>query len=233
MSCRGGVRVDPIQRRRMNRNVADLRSLPMHPKVLHPAPLLDVFDFEFHQLFGAQAVIQKRRQNRAVAFALQCVAGRGGEQLPRLGIADRRRLAFVGLRGRPLDAVHRVQVNCVRLAQVFKERRHRRQLPPNGRRRQVASLQVFPPGDDMRPRDRADGGEVVHVDAVEVQEVVDVELVRPAGVAVADVGKPLGFGRDVGQRPELLFGQSAGSTDRALRFFLNPFDPTAWIVGMA
>ncbi len=55
------------------------------------------------------------------------------EQLARLVIAERRRLAFAAFRLRPLDAFDRVMGDGVLLAQIFEQRGERRQPVPDRR----------------------------------------------------------------------------------------------------
>jgi hypothetical protein len=63
-------------------------------------------------------VIEHSGQNGAIAHALERVLGRRIEQPARLGIAERGRRAFVGLRSRTLDAVDGIVGYGVMLAEV-------------------------------------------------------------------------------------------------------------------
>jgi hypothetical protein len=46
-------------------------------------------------------------------------------------VADRRRLAFAAFRPRPFDAFRRIVGNSVFLAQIFEQRRQRREAVPD------------------------------------------------------------------------------------------------------
>jgi hypothetical protein len=39
--------------------------------MLHPAPFMDVFDLELHELLAPQRVIEERREDRAIALAFE------------------------------------------------------------------------------------------------------------------------------------------------------------------
>ena len=62
----------------------------------------EVPHLQLAQLVAPQRVEQQRRQDRAVALALERVGVRRGQQLARLVVAERRRLAFAAFRLRPL-----------------------------------------------------------------------------------------------------------------------------------
>ena len=99
----------------------------------------EILDLQLAQLLAPQRVEQQRRQNGAVALALDRVVLGRGQQLARLVIADRRRLAFAAFRLRPLDAFDRVVGDGVLLAEIFEQRGERRQpvpdrAPPSPRR---------------------------------------------------------------------------------------------------
>src|SRR5271165_5017540 len=66
---------------------------------------------------------QQRGEDRAVAFALDRVVLRRIEELARLVIAKRRRLAFAAFRPRPLDAFDRIMGDGVLVAEIFEQRR--------------------------------------------------------------------------------------------------------------
>ncbi len=80
-----------------------------------------------------------------------------------------------------------------------------RQLPADGSRRVPPALQLLAPGE------RVGAGHPLELprphDPHKRHELADVALVRPARPRIADVGKPLGFGRHVGQPLELGGGE--------------------------
>ena len=92
-------------------------------QVRHAAPLVpEVFDLQLAQLSAVQRVIKQGGQDRPVALALDRDAFRRIEQLPRLVVAQRRRLAFVAFHRRPLHALDRVVRHGVAFAQVLEQR---------------------------------------------------------------------------------------------------------------
>ena len=96
--------------------------------------------------------VVERRENGAIAFVLNGVARRRREQLTCLVIAERRRLAFAALRFRPFDAFDRIVGDGVFLAQIFVQRRQRREPVPDGAAAEPAPHQMVAPGDDVRAR---------------------------------------------------------------------------------
>ena len=75
---------------------------------------------------------QQRGENGAIALALDRVVRRRLEQLARLVIAERRRLAFAAFGLRPLDAFDRIMGDGVLVAEIFEQRCERRQPVPDG-----------------------------------------------------------------------------------------------------
>jgi hypothetical protein len=144
------------------------------------------FHFEFAQFFAAQRMEQQRRQDGAVALALDGVRVGRGEQVARLMIADRRRLAFAAFGLRPLDAFDRVVGDGVLLTEIFEQRRQRRQPVPDRRAAKPAPAKFVASGDQMRARH---GAEFLRTkNAGEAHEVLHRVFVGAAGVRVADVG---------------------------------------------
>jgi hypothetical protein len=92
-------------------------------------------------------VEQQRRQDGAVALALDRVLAGRCEQVARLMIADRRRLAFAAFGLRPLDAFDRVVSDGVLLTEIFEQRG---QPVPDRRAAERALAQFVAPGDQMR-----------------------------------------------------------------------------------
>lgn len=97
-----------------------------------PALLAKIEDPQLGQFLAAQAVVQQHRQDGPVALALQGVAWRRIEEPARLGVAQRRRLAFERVDGRAPDAPHRVVQHGVALAQVVIEGSQGGELAPDG-----------------------------------------------------------------------------------------------------
>ena len=127
------------------------------------------------------------------------------EQLARLVIAERRRLAFAAFRLRPLDAFDRVMGDGVLLAQIFEQRGERREPVPDRAAAKPAPHQLVAPGDDVRARH---GAEFLRPhDAGEAHEILHRVFVGAAGVRVAEIGEPLDLGRHVGELVELGGGQ--------------------------
>jgi hypothetical protein len=120
------------------------------------ARMPEILDLQLAQLLAAQRVEQQRRKDRAVALALDRVFLRRCEQLARLMIADRRRLAFAAFGPRPLDALDRIVGDGVLLAQIFEQRGERRQPAPDRRAAQPAPAQLVAPGDQLRARHGAE-----------------------------------------------------------------------------
>jgi hypothetical protein len=85
-------------------------AFPRMPEVPH---------FQLAQLLAPQRVKQQRREDRAVTFALDRVPVRCGQQLARLVIADRRRLAFAAFRLRPLNALDGIVGDGIFLAEII------------------------------------------------------------------------------------------------------------------
>ena len=101
----------------------------------------------------------------------------------------------------PLDAVDRIAGDGVAFAEVIEQRGQRRELAPDGGRRQLAALHVLAPGDDVRP---GDGAQLrVVPQAGKGDEFPHVVLVGPAGFRVGDVGEPFFLGRNLGELLEL------------------------------
>ena len=81
----------------MRRQVAQLAALALHPQMRHaPALLAEVLHEQFGQLFAPERVVLQHREDGPVALALECVVGRRCQESARLGVSQRRRLAFVG-----------------------------------------------------------------------------------------------------------------------------------------
>jgi hypothetical protein len=117
----GGVEVvvDQSMGARMQRQIARLAALAGDFQVWHAfARVPKILHLQLAQLLATQHVEQQRRQDGAVALALDGVLAGRCEQVARLMIADRRRLAFAAFGLRPLDAFDRVVGDGVLLAQT-------------------------------------------------------------------------------------------------------------------
>ena len=136
---------------------------------------------------------------------LMRVGLRRGEQFAGLVIAERRRLAFAAFRPRPLDAFDRVMGDGVLLAEIFEQRRERREPVPDRAAAKPAPRQVVAPGDDVRARH---GAKFLRpADAGEPHEIPHRVFVGAPGARVAEIGEPLDLGRHVGQAVELGGGE--------------------------
>ena len=206
----GGVEIvgDEAVGAGMQRQIPGLAALAGHLQMRHAlARVAEVFDLELAQLLTPQRVEQQRGQNGAVALALDRVVRRCVQQLARLMVAERRRLAFAAFRLRPLDAFHRVMADGVLLTQIFEQRGERRQPVPDRAAAKPAPHQVVAPGDDVGPRHRAKLPRPG--DASEAHEVADRVLVDAARVGIAEIGEPLDLGRHIGELMELGGGQQS------------------------
>ena len=204
----------------MQRQIARLAALAGHFQVRHAfARVPEVAHLELAQLLAPQRVEQQRRQDGAVALALDGVRLRRGQQLARLVVADRRRLAFAAFRLRPLDALDRVVGDSVLVAEILEQRGKRREPVPD-RAVAVDSLAArvhalphgVAPGDDVRPRH---GAEFLRPrDAGEPHEIPDCVFVGAPGAGIGEIGEPLDLGRHVGELVELGGGQQpVGGSD--------------------
>jgi hypothetical protein len=106
-------------------------------------------------------------------------------------------IGFVAVRSRAVDAVCRIDGECIVLTEIVEERRQRRQLTANIGGRQLARLQMRAPGNDVGARHAAqlrrflkpgEGGEFRHVD-----------FVSTAGFKIGDISEPFDFWRNVGE----------------------------------
>jgi hypothetical protein len=104
------------------------------------------------------------------------------EQLARLVIAERRRLAFAGFGFWALDAFDRVVGDCVLLTQIFEQRGQRCEPVADRAAAEAAPHQLVAPGDDMRPR--RDPKFLGPPDAGKAHEVLDGVFVDAAGAGV-------------------------------------------------
>src|SRR5262249_42932885 len=144
------------------------------------------------ELLTAQAMIEQRRQDGAVALALERLLWRGVEQGARLRVGDRRSLALVAVEVRALDPVDRVMRHGVLLAEIFVERGGGRELAADGGRRELALGESVAPGDDMGA---GDGAELFRPgDAGEAAEVGDVVAVGAAGSGIMNISEPFELG---------------------------------------
>ena len=204
----GGIKVvvdEPVGAG-MQRQITRLAAFAGHLEMRHAfARVPEILDLELAQFLAPQRVEQQRRENGAVALALDRVVLRRLEQLACLMIAERRRLAFAAFRFRPLDAFDRIMGDGVLIAEIFEQRRQRREPVPDRAAAKPAPRQLVAPGDDVRARD---GPKFLRpADAGEAHEVLHGGFVRAAGARVREIGEPLDLGRHVGELVELGGGQ--------------------------
>ena len=105
----------------MRRHETDFVAFAMHPDVLDSTAVLDVANLEPAEFFTAQAVIEKDRQDSAVAFAFEGRCVRRIKQGAGLTVADRRRLAFVCSLARAFYAIDGIVRDRIALAQMIKQ----------------------------------------------------------------------------------------------------------------
>ena len=115
----------------VHRNEPDFVPFALDPKMHHALPALHVLYAQPAELLATDAVIEQGGQDGAIAHALESIVGRRIEQLAGLGIAERRRAAFIAVGHRPLDAVHRIAGDGVLFAEIIEQRRQRREFPPD------------------------------------------------------------------------------------------------------
>ena len=75
MPGRPPVGGDQPLRQDVQRQVAHFVPLPFDAQMRHPVPLVDVPDLQGAQFLAADAMIEQRRQDGAVALALQRCSG--------------------------------------------------------------------------------------------------------------------------------------------------------------
>jgi hypothetical protein len=122
-------------------------------------------------------------------------------------VAECRCLAFADLGLRPLDAFNRIVADGILFAEIFKQRRQRREaVPHRGAALNVfAPAEVVAPGDDMRSGHRA---EFFRPDnAGEPHEITDRVLIGAPGAAISDIGEPFDLRRHICQALKLGGGQ--------------------------
>jgi hypothetical protein len=122
----------------------------------------------------------------------ESVGGRRLEQPARLGIAQSRRAAFIAIGHGALDAVDRIAGDGVVLAEIIEQGGERRELAADAGVGELAFLEVLAPGDDVGAGDGAQPGDAA--EAGEGDELLDVDLVSPAGFGVGEVGEPFELG---------------------------------------
>ena len=142
-------------------------------------------------------MVEQQGEEGAIAQGLQIVAGGELQEVPRLRIPERRRLALVAFDLGPFHALDRIRRHRILIAEVFKQGGEGGQLAPDRRAGELAPLEVLAPGEDMRagdePQFRRRG------DADEGHELLQVIAVRAARVGIVDVRKPLGRRRHLGE----------------------------------
>ena len=197
---------------RVRGNEAQLAALALHPQMRHaPALLVEIFHAQFGEFLAAQRMEQQHGQDGAVPFSLERAGRRCREQRARLRIAQRRRLAFQGVDGRALHAFHRVVQHGVAVAQVIEQGGEGRQLAADGGAGEHLPFQVGAPGQDMGAGNAA---KLLRFDNPgEAHEAVQVVLVSAPRLGTVQIGKPLGFGRHVGQAGELGRAQGPACLD--------------------
>ena len=135
----------------VQRQISGLAAFAGDFEMRHAFPRVpEIPDLERAQFLAPQRVEQQRRQDRAIALGLERIGRRRRQQLARLVVADRRRLAFGGFRLRPLDAFDRIMSDRVPAAQIFEQRSQRREPVPDRAAAETAPRELVAPGDDVR-----------------------------------------------------------------------------------
>src|SRR5581483_5521018 len=98
---------------------AHLVALALDPKVHHALSALHIAHAQPAEFFAADTVIEEGGQNGAIALTLERIFRRRLEQFAHLGVTERRRRAFIAVRRRPLDAIHRIAEDGVALAEII------------------------------------------------------------------------------------------------------------------
>jgi LPS O-antigen subunit length determinant protein (WzzB/FepE family) len=62
---------DELRRPRVQGQVAELPAFAMHPQVQHPAPLVDVANFQRAELLASQSMVEQHREDGAIALPLE------------------------------------------------------------------------------------------------------------------------------------------------------------------
>lgn len=186
--------------------MAQFATLPVDADVGHAAAALQVVDLEHSEFLAPQAVVEERGQDRSVPFPLERVGVGECEKSLGLGVANRRRLAFVGALGGALHAFYDIRRDRILVAEVIEKRIQRGKFGADRRRRDRRRLGLEPVAvrDDVGAGDLAELADVLETH--ERRELGDVETVRAFRFRVRDVGKPLGLGREFGELVEALLG---------------------------
>src|SRR6516165_5388335 len=123
--------LDETLRHGMHGNKPYLVALTLDPEMHHALTALHVTDLQTAELLTANSVIEQGGQNGAITDTFERVSRRRIEQLARLGIAQRRRRAFIAVCHRPLDAIDRIAGHGIALAEIIEERGQGRELAPD------------------------------------------------------------------------------------------------------
>ena len=111
---------------------------------------MDVLGGRERQLLAPQAVVKQHIEEDAIAPPLQVVAGGKPQEASRLGITERRGLAFVALHFGPADAFHRIVRHRVRVRKVLEQGRQGGELAADGAASESAVLEVLAPSEYVR-----------------------------------------------------------------------------------
>ena len=185
----------------MNGEVAQLAAFAVDGDGGNATALDKVLHAQRTEFGAAQSVVEEDGEDGAIAFAFEGGGIGGGQQRPSLVVGDGRGFALVGSFGRSLDAVGRVDGGGVAGTKVIEERADGGEFTPDGGRAELLPFEVLAPGDDVGAGHGAQFD--VILDAEELDELADVLAVGEAGVAVGEVGEPLGLGGHFSELAEL------------------------------
>ena len=174
-----------------------------------PTLLAKVFHPQAAHFRTPQTLVQHDRQDRPVPQAQEGVQRGCRQQRAHLGITQRWGFPFLRLDPRSLDASHRVVRDRIFIAEVVVKRGQGGEFASDGGPGELLRLQIRTPTQHVAARDHPKVAGLG--DAATGHERADVALVRPAGLLIADVGKPLGF---CGHLRQLLKGGAGKASGR-------------------
>jgi len=181
----------------MNRHEPDFLALALDAEMHDTLAALHVLHPDPAQLFAANAVIEQGGEDRPVAQAFQRIARRSIQQFPGLGVAEGRGAAFIIVRHRALDTIHRIASDGIALAEIVEQRRQGRELAPDTGGLQLPGFHVLAPGDDMRAGHGAQ--QRGFFQPGKEREFGNVDPVGAAGFLVGDIREPFELGRNLSE----------------------------------
>ncbi len=105
------------------------------------------------KLLAPQSVVEQQGEEGAIALSFQVVASGKPQEVPCLGIVERRRLALIVLHLRPADPFDRVVGHGVGVGQILELRREGGELAADRATGELAVLKVLAPREHVRASD--------------------------------------------------------------------------------